>query len=84
MKLPVAKGATRPILVSAAAERRDDRFQIAAERAAASYPADAWFKLSATEQSAAIYREVRKLDMGSAQGPEPALEQPNGVPIFYK
>ena len=46
-------------------------FQIAAARAAASYPDDVWFSLSATEQSAAIYRELRKLDAESVKGSEP-------------
>jgi hypothetical protein len=39
-----------------------DRFQIAAERAVSSYPAEEWFNLSPSEQAAAIYRELRKLD----------------------
>jgi hypothetical protein len=46
-------------------------FQIAAARAVASYPADVWFSLSATEQSAAIYRELRKLDAESVEGSDP-------------
>jgi hypothetical protein len=48
-----------------------DRFQIAAARAAASYPADVWSKMTASEQSAAIYRELRKLDEESIKGPKP-------------
>jgi hypothetical protein len=48
-----------------------ERFQIAAARAAASYPADVWLSLSATERSAAIYRELRKLDAESVKGSEP-------------
>jgi hypothetical protein len=52
-----------------------DRFQIAAVRAAASYPADVWFSLSATEQSAAICRELRKLDAESTKGPKPTPPQ---------
>jgi hypothetical protein len=47
-----------------------DRFQAAAARAIASYPADVWFSLSAPEQSAAIYRELRKLDAESIKGSE--------------
>src|ERR1700747_415942 len=39
-----------------------DRFQIAAAWAATAYPADVWLSLSTREQSAAIYREMRKLD----------------------
>ncbi len=39
-----------------------DSFQIAAAWAASAYPADVWLRLSATERSAAIYRELRKLD----------------------
>ena len=39
-----------------------DKFQIAAERAAANYPAGTWLKLSATEQSAATYRKLGELD----------------------
>ena len=55
-----------------------NRFQIAAKRAAAKYPGDAWFRLSATEQSAAIYRELHKLDTECAKGSEPDLEQTSG------
>lgn len=43
-----------------------DRFQIAAERAASSYPTDVWSILSPSERAAAIYRELRKLDAESA------------------
>jgi hypothetical protein len=39
-----------------------DSFQIAAAWAASAYPTDVWLRLSATERSAAIYRELRKLD----------------------
>jgi hypothetical protein len=40
-----------------------DRFQIAAERAASSYTAIVWLTvLGPSERSAAIYRELRKLD----------------------
>jgi hypothetical protein len=39
-----------------------DRFQIAAERAASSRPTEVWLNLSSSEQAAAIYRELRKLD----------------------
>jgi hypothetical protein len=39
-----------------------DRFQIVAAWAASAYPADVWLRLSATERSAAISRELRKLD----------------------
>jgi hypothetical protein len=39
-----------------------DRFQIAAERAASSCPTEVWLNLSASEQAAAIYHELRKLD----------------------
>jgi hypothetical protein len=39
-----------------------DSFQIAAAWAASAYPADVWLRLSASERSAAIYRELRKLD----------------------
>lgn len=39
-----------------------DRFQIAAARAASSYPADVWSSLGTSEQAPAIYRELRKLD----------------------
>jgi hypothetical protein len=42
-----------------------DNFQIAAARAASSYPADVWLMLSPSEQTAAIYRELRKLDAES-------------------
>jgi hypothetical protein len=43
-----------------------DSFQIAAASAASAYPADVWLSLSAREQSAAIYREMRKLDAAYA------------------
>jgi hypothetical protein len=43
-----------------------DSFRIAAACAASAYPADVWLSLSAAEQSAAIYREMRKLDMACA------------------
>jgi hypothetical protein len=39
-----------------------DRFQIVAAWAASAYPADVWLRLGPTERSAAIYRELRKLD----------------------
>jgi hypothetical protein len=39
-----------------------DRFQIVAAWAASAYPADVWLRLSATERSAAISRELRDLD----------------------
>jgi hypothetical protein len=39
-----------------------DGFQIAASWAASAYLADVWLRLGATERSAAIYRELRKLD----------------------
>jgi hypothetical protein len=48
-----------------------DTFQVAAERAAASYPTEVWFTLSASERAAAIYRELRKLDADSANESEP-------------
>jgi hypothetical protein len=43
-----------------------DSFQIAAASAASAYPADVWLSLSTREQSAAIYRELRKLDAAYA------------------
>jgi hypothetical protein len=43
-----------------------DRFQIAAAWAASAYPAAVWRSLSATERSAAIYRELRELDVAYA------------------
>ena len=39
-----------------------DSFQIAASWAASAYPTDVWLCMDATERSAAIYRELRKLD----------------------
>jgi hypothetical protein len=42
-----------------------DRFQIAAERAASSYPTEVWLTLGPSERAAAIYRELRKLDAES-------------------
>lgn len=38
-------------------------FQIAADRAQQSYAADQWLRLSIPEQSTAIYRELRQLDV---------------------
>jgi hypothetical protein len=46
-----------------------DRFQIAAERAASSYPRAVWSTLSAPERAAIIYRELRKLDSESVSEP---------------
>jgi hypothetical protein len=43
-----------------------DRFQIAAEQAASSYPAVVWRSLSPSEQTAAIYGELCKLDEAAA------------------
>jgi hypothetical protein len=47
-----------------------DRFQIAAQRAAASYPTEVRSTLSPSERAAAIYRELRKLDAESVREPE--------------
>jgi hypothetical protein len=47
-----------------------DRFQIAAERAAASYATEVWTTLSPSERAAAIYRELRKLDAESVSEPK--------------
>jgi hypothetical protein len=46
-----------------------ERFQIAAERAASSCPTEVWRNLSSSEQAAAIYRELRKLDAESVSEP---------------
>jgi hypothetical protein len=43
-----------------------DSFQIAAAWVASAYPDDVWLRLSAMERSAAIYRELRKLDEAHA------------------
>jgi hypothetical protein len=43
-----------------------DSFQIAAAWVASAYPADIWLSLSATDQSAAICRELRKLGAAHA------------------
>jgi hypothetical protein len=43
------------------------QFQIAAARAAASYPVEVWLAMGLSEQCAAIYRELRKLDEESAK-----------------
>ncbi len=56
-----------------------DRFQIAAERAASSYPTEVWFTLSPSERAAAIYRELRKLDAEAASESEQA-EAPSVEP----
>jgi hypothetical protein len=53
-----------------------DRFQIAAERAASSYPTEVWSSLGPSERAAAIYRELRKLDEESAS----ESEQPEDPP----
>ena len=42
-----------------------DRFQIAAKRAAASFKSIDWLLLSPTERTAAVYRELRRLDAQS-------------------
>ena len=44
-----------------------DSFQIAAERAASSYPTEVWLTLSPSERASAIYRELRKLDAESVR-----------------
>jgi hypothetical protein len=49
-----------------------DRFQIAAERAASSYPTEVWLTLGPSERAAAIYRELRKLDAESFSESEDA------------
>jgi hypothetical protein len=61
-----------------------DRFQIAAQRAASSYPTEVWFTLSPSVRAAAIYRELRKLDAEAANASEvpsagvnPPSETPN-------
>jgi hypothetical protein len=54
-----------------------DSFQIAAERAASSYTSEAWFTLSPSEQSTAIYRELRKLDAETVDRSEEAESVPN-------
>jgi hypothetical protein len=43
-----------------------DSFQIVAAWAASAYPTDIWLRMSASERSAAIYREMRKLDLANA------------------
>jgi hypothetical protein len=48
-----------------------DSFQIAATRAVTSYLDEVWRTLSPSERSAAIYRELRKLDAESIKGPKP-------------
>jgi hypothetical protein len=51
-----------------------DRFQTAAERAASSYQAGVWFTLGPSEQAAAIYRELRKLDAESVSEPPAVMK----------
>jgi hypothetical protein len=53
-----------------------DSFQIAAERAASSYPADVRFTLGPSEQAAAIYRELRKVDAESVSEPSTVMNSP--------
>jgi hypothetical protein len=53
-----------------------DSFQIAAKRAASSYTPEAWFTLSPSEQAAAIYRELRKLDAESVSEPSAVMNSP--------
>jgi hypothetical protein len=43
-----------------------DSFQIVAAWAASAYPTDIWLRMSASDRSAAIYREMRKLDVANA------------------
>jgi hypothetical protein len=52
-----------------------DLFQMAAKRAAASYPPDVWRAFSPSEQAAAIYRELRKLDAEAASSSEKAVRR---------
>jgi hypothetical protein len=59
-----------------------DTFQVAAERAASSYPTEVWFRLSASERAAAIYRELRKLDAESSsesEQPKDPSAEPNPI-----
>lgn len=44
-----------------------DTFKIVAAWTASAYPADIWLRLSATDRSAAIDRELRKLDAAYAE-----------------
>jgi hypothetical protein len=53
-----------------------DVFQIAASWAASAYPVDVWLRLSASERSAAIYRELRELDAACAAREFDALANP--------
>jgi hypothetical protein len=53
-----------------------DRFQIAAERAASSYPTEVWLTLGPSERAAAIYRELRKLDAESVSEPSAVMNSP--------
>jgi hypothetical protein len=56
-----------------------DDFQIAAARAAASYPKYVWHSLTPSQQVAAIYRESRMLDSKKArQLPEYTRPQSRG------
>jgi hypothetical protein len=59
-----------------------NRFQIAAERAALAYPEEAWSSLRPSERSAAIYRELRKLDeeFGS-ESAQVELPSPGAKPV---
>jgi hypothetical protein len=54
-----------------------DSFQVAAERAASSYPREVWSNLSASERAVAIYRELRKFDAESAANQSKQAEGPS-------
>ena len=49
-----------------------DRFRIAAERAASSYPTGVWSTLSPSERGTAICHELHKLDTASGSESEQA------------
>jgi hypothetical protein len=54
-----------------------DSFQIAAARAASSYPTEVWFTISPSERVAAIYRELRKLDAEFVRAQQRSVDNAN-------
>jgi hypothetical protein len=45
-----------------------DTFQLAAHRARQAYTTDEWINLRSQERAAAIYRELRQIDLENATG----------------
>jgi hypothetical protein len=59
----------------------DDSFQLAAKRARHSYPLDVWISLRPREQTAAIYRELRRIDAEQAAAKLTPRRRPERVKV---